>query len=280
MVTATKLGGIGGVSVTLLPASQPMPKQNGRLAVLDSLIKRQTPFVDKSVGLTATSPIVPDPKYNYANWLALNPYVDLSTLRELVDSEPVRVNVIDDWFQLIDYNDPFPEYGYDWRPFFALRSYIEEGAKTPKEWLDKLQAMTQEEMNDLEAVQCAFFQGNQTVYSGMTAGVRLLRAALRQCADKKVESFELPVDQLVDPARDDLVAFFKGNYVWSSYVGLLHPQNQAKVGKAVLVVKVDRTANQPMLIYSLRFPPEVFKFDQYPVIEFKVPIAVETPKAQ
>lgn len=222
-------------------------------------------------------------KCNYAGWFTTGPLARMSGERESLrgylkkyvttfveNGDQVRIKRDRDWLQVIDNSDPWPEYGIDWRPFDKLKEVVEGKPLSQRELLTRLEALDEKSIGSLEETISQYGDINASYY-GITGGVRLLRAILRD-ASGNVTTYNKSLREMSKSASREAMKFFEGSYVWNYSPSLMHSDNLPKLLDARLKASIEPGENGGLLKFELVLPPEQFKFRRQTEFDFTVPI--------
>jgi hypothetical protein len=200
-------------------------------------------------------------KCNYAGWLNTRFYgrgLLNMPISKVLEYTRFRFSMADGWLQIVDYTEPIPDYSGSWEPFVKLKACVEDAPLTQNELLKKLDQLSDKDLKDLDQLPLLFMGSCADEYGGITWGVRLLRAALRESKAQQKESsidFDLPIAGLTDEAKKDALSFFKGEMVWQLYIPLMHPLNAPRLGRIHLHAKTTELEDGIQLEWGLSYPP-------------------------
>jgi hypothetical protein len=282
-ITPKQAAPIDGVILDLPPATQSPPETQEAFDDLARVFELKSPFAFQS-GATANSlgSAAIALKCNYAGWLALDLLPGIAGTSNSLKNylgQPwcvlIRARREGHWLQIIDYGNPWPAYVADWRPFDKVKPLVETPMASPGEILKLLDTLSPAEMTSLENVPPDYPLLHDS-YFGITGGVRLLRAALRETkADPSntVNDIDKEIGALTPSARLDAKGFLESSYVWIHLSHLLHPDNAANVLKARLQLKSYEKGGKSFYRCTLRWPEDLIPPGRPRDIHFDIPVS-------
>jgi hypothetical protein len=239
------------VSSVNVPMSDQLLQNKSSIAHFPDSDKPFTPLMPfkyaPKLSLNSVGMIAASLKKNYVGWLdesTVNNIVPQQTVlskiaRDIQPSGAVKVSLDGEWISVKSNGQDSVRTSTDWSAFKKVQAITDE---KPADWPEvqkRIATLSNQDCANLEAIK-EEFEDMDDQYSGITSGIRLLRALQEEKSFEFGKDFDSEISKLTPEARDILMPWFSGEYVYAYYTHLLHPVNASALPKFHLQAKYSK----------------------------------------